>query len=135
MSKPTVTRLFIGAVLVVIVGLLVAFAAIVAALVGGVVTIGGPAVVTVNGGTLAGTLVWLIIASLAIAVGALAAIASWIGALLNTVQLEDKTWFVALLVLGLLSLGWVAMAAYVFAGPDATRQDATGPVVATTAGT
>lgn len=135
MSKSTVTRLFVGAVLVVVVGLLVAFAAIVAALVGGVVTIGGPAVVTVNGGAFAGTLVWLIVASLAIALGALAAIASWIGALLNTVQLEDKTWFVALLVLGLLSLGWVAMAAYVFAGPDATRQDATGPAVATTAGT
>jgi len=135
MSKSSVTRLFVGAVLAVVVGVLVAFAAIVAALAGGVVTIGGPAVVTVNGGAFAGTLVWLIIASLAITGGALAAIASWIGALLNTVQLEDKTWFVALLVLGLFSLGWVAMAAYVFAGPDATRQDATHPAGPTTAGT
>ncbi len=66
MSKSSVTRLFVGAVLAVVVGVLVAFAAIVAALAGGVVTIGGPAVVTVNGGAFAGTLVWLIIASLAI---------------------------------------------------------------------
>jgi hypothetical protein len=119
MSKPTVTRLFIGAVLLVVVGLLVAFAAIVAALAGGAITLGGPAVVNVNGDAFAGVLVWLGIASLAIAAGSLAAIASWIGALLNTFQLEDKTWFVVLLVLGVFSLGWVAMAAYVFAGPDA----------------
>jgi len=43
---------------------------------------------------------------------------SWIGALLNTIQLEDKTWFVLLLVLGLFSFGFVAMIAYVIAGPD-----------------
>jgi len=135
MSKSTVTRLFVGAILAVAVGLVVAFAAIVASIAGGVVTIGGPAVVTVNGGAFAGTVVWLIVASLALAAGALAAIASWIGALLNTVQLEDKTWFVVLLVLGLFSLGWVAMAAYVFAGPDAMSPSVARPGTATTPGT
>lgn len=135
MSKSTISRLFVGAVLAVAVGLVVAFAAVVAALAGGVVSIGGPSVVTVNGEAFAGTLPWLLIASLAIGGGAVAAIVSWIGALLNTAQLEDKTWFVALLVLGLVSLGWVAMAAYVFAGPDATRRDAARRVVATMPGT
>ena len=135
MSKSTITRLFVGAVLAVAVGLIVALAAVVAALAGGVVTIGGPSVVTVNGEAFAGTLPWLLIASLAIGGGAVAAIVSWIGALLNTVQLEDKTWFVTLLVLGLVSLGWVAMAAYVFAGPDAAKQDIARPAVATTSGT
>jgi hypothetical protein len=38
--------------------------------------------------------------------------------LLNTSRLEDKAWFAALLVLGLISLGWVAMIAYVLRGPD-----------------
>lgn len=135
MSKSTITRLFIGAVLAVAVGLIVALAAVVVALAGGVVTIGGPSVVTVNGGAFAGTLPWLLIAALAVGAGAIAAIASWIGALLNTVQLEDKTWFVALLVLGLVSLGWVAMAAYVIGGPDATKQDIARPAVAITPGT
>ena len=135
MSKSTITRLFVGAILAVAVGLVVALAAAVAALAGGVVTLGGPSVVAVNGEAFAGALPWLFIAALAIAGGALAAIASWIGALLNTVKLEDKTWFIALLVLGLVSLGWVAMAAYLFAGPDATKQDAARPVVATTPGT
>jgi hypothetical protein len=134
MSKATITRLFVGAVLAVIVGLLVALAAVIAALAGGAITIGGPAVITVNGGAFAGTAIWLVIGFGAVAAGALAAIASWIGALLNTMQLEDKTWFVALLVLGLLSLGWVAMAAYVLAGPDSTRQDIAHPGIAEASG-
>jgi hypothetical protein len=43
---------------------------------------------------------------------------AWIGALLNTAQLDDKTWFVVLLLLGLFSFGLLAMIAYVIAGPD-----------------
>jgi hypothetical protein len=121
MAKANITRLFVAAVLAVIAGCVVALAAVIAALAGGAVTIGGPTVVTVNGAAFAGTLIWLVIGFLAVVGGAVAAIASWIGALLNTVQLEDKTWFLALLVLGLVSLGWVAMIAYVFWGPDATR--------------
>jgi hypothetical protein len=58
-----------------------------------------------------------------------AAIAAWVGALFNTARLEDKTWFAALLVLGLVSLGWVAMTAYVLAGPDSTARDATASAV------
>jgi len=135
MSKSTVTRLFVGAVLAELVGVLVALVAVVAALAAGVVTIGGPAVVTVNGPALGGTVPWLVLAWLAIAGGTLATIASWLGALSNTVQLDDKTWFVVLLVLGLFSLGWVAMVAYVFAGPDGMRPSVARPSVATTPGT
>ena len=134
MSKATVTRLFVGAVLAVVVGLVVALAAAIAAFAGGAVTIGGPSVITVNGAAFAGTLGWLVVGSVAIAAGALAAILSWIGALLNTAQLDDKTWFVALLVLGLFSFGWVAMAAYVLAGPDSTRSGLARASVATTPG-
>lgn len=121
MSKAIVTRLFVAAVLAVVVGLVIVVGAGMAALAEGAVTIGGPTVVTVNGTAFAGTLGWLLLGAVAIAAGALAAIASWIGALLNTAQLEDKTWFVALLVLGLFSLGWAAMAAYVLAGPDSAK--------------
>ena len=55
--------------------------------------------------------------------GIIAGIVAWIGALLNTVQLPDKTWFVLLLVLGLLSFGFFAMVAYVIAGPDSAQQE------------
>lgn len=126
MSKATVTRMFVGAIAAVVAGVVAALATVTAALVGGVVAIGGPTVVTVNGGAISGTLPWLVIASLVIAGGAIAAVASWIGALLNAGRLDDKTWFVALLVLGLASFGWVAMVAYVIAGPDSTEAHATG---------
>jgi hypothetical protein len=129
-SKATVTRLFVGAFVAVVAGALVGLAAVLTAIGGGVVTIGGPEIVTVNGAAFAGTLVWLVMAKLLIAGGALAALASWIGALLNTAQLEDKTWFIALLVLGLFSFGWIAMIAFVLAGPDSTRQGETAPAIA-----
>ncbi len=134
MSKAVVTRLFVGAVLAIVAGVVISAVAILAALAGGVVTIGGPNVLTLNGQAFAGTLPWLAIGSIAIGVGAAAGIASWIGALLNTVQLENKTWFVALLVLGLFSLGWVAMAAYVLAGPDAIGSQRPRAVIATVQG-
>lgn len=120
MSKTFVTRLFVGAVVAVAAGVVVALATVVSALAGGVVTLGGPTVLSVDGAAFAGALPWLVIASLVIAGGALAALASWIGALVNTFGLDDKAWFVALLVLGLFSFGWAAMVAYVVAGPDGT---------------
>lgn len=118
MSKSTVTRLFVGANVAVVAGVVLALAAVVAALAGGVVAIGGPDVVTVDGDAFAGALGWLLLAALVIAGGVAVGVASWIGALFNTSRLEDKTWFVALLALGLLSFGWIAMVAYVVAGPD-----------------
>jgi len=134
MSKSAITRLFAGAVVALVVGVLIALVAVVGALAGGVVTLGGPAVVTVDGGAIPGTVGWLIVASLAMAGGALAAIVAWIGALMNTIQLEDKSWFVVLLVLGLASFGWIAMAAYILAGPDATSPSPRRPGVAASPG-
>jgi uncharacterized membrane protein len=63
-----------------------------------------------------------ILAGLVIMGGLVGGLVSWIGALLNTAALADKTWFILLLVLGLLSFGLVAMIAYVIGGPDGTRQ-------------
>jgi hypothetical protein len=103
-SKATGTRLFIGAILAVVAGVAIGVVAVVAALVGGAVSIGGPDVVTVNGGAFAATLAWLAIASLIGAAGALATLEAWTGSLLNTVRLEE-TWFVVLLVLGAFSFG------------------------------
>ena len=135
MPKSTVTLLFFGAILTLVLGLVVALAAVVTAIVGGVITIGGPNVVTVDGEVFAESLPWLLIATLVFAGGTIAAVASWIGALLNTWPLEDKTWFVALLVLGLFSFGWLAMVAYVIAGPDGTATGGARSGVATTPGT
>lgn len=69
-------------------------------------------------------MVSLMIVGLAVAAaGGIAQLAAWIGALVNTYQLQDKTWFVVLLVGGLLGLtvgliGFATMVAYLVAGPD-----------------
>jgi len=48
---------------------------------------------------------------------------AWVGALINTNRIADKTWFAVLLIGGLFGLvippvGFAAMLAYVVAGPD-----------------
>lgn len=129
MSKAAISRLFGAAVVAVVAGVVIAIVAAVTAFAGGAIAIGGPQVVSVDGQAFAGTIGTLVVASLVIGAGAVAAIVSWIGALFNTSRLEDKTWFLALLGLGLVSLGWVAMIAYAIAGPDgAPREvDSQGP--------
>ena len=57
--------------------------------------------------------------------GGIVQLVAWVGALTNTYQLQDKTWFAVLLGGGLLGLafgliGMATMLAYVIAGPDGT---------------
>jgi hypothetical protein len=59
----------------------------------------------------------------AAAVGGVLQLAGWVGALVNTYQLADKTWFVVLLVGGIIGLSFflvacAAMIAYLVVGPD-----------------
>jgi hypothetical protein len=124
MSKTTITWLFVAAIAAVFAGIVIGIAATFEGLANHAVVLGGPQLVSLNGDVLAWSIAMRVIASLVIAAGTVAAIAAWVGALLNTYRLEDKTWFAALLLLGLVSLGWVAMIAYVFAGPDSTAQEA-----------
>lgn len=125
MAKPVITRLFVGGVVAVIAGCIAGFAALIFAFTGGVFVMNGPDVVGVNATPLAWTLLALgIVGMLAVIGGAIAGLVAWIGALLNTAQLDDKTWFVVLLLLGLFSFGFIAMIAYVLAGPDGTLRPA-----------
>ena len=122
MSKSTVTRLFVGGIVAVFAGIVFGFVALWIAFAGGAFQMNGPDVTGVTGGTFSWTMVALIVLSaFAIVGGAIAGFVSWIGALLNTAPLEDKTWFILLLVLGLLSFGFIAMIVYLIAGPDGTR--------------
>jgi H+/Cl- antiporter ClcA len=122
MSKKNVTRLFVGSCVAVAAGLVLVFAALWAALASDAIDVGGDAFIDVNGGSGAWTaLALVIVASLAILGGTVAAVVSWIAALLNTWQLEENTWFASLLALALLGFGVVAMIAYVVAGPDGTQ--------------
>jgi H+/Cl- antiporter ClcA len=112
-------------VVAVIAGVVLAFAAVWIAYASGVFVMSGPDVIGVQSTPQAWTIVGLgLVAALAMIAGFIGGLVSWIGALLNTSQLEDKTWFIVLLVLGLFSFGLVAMIAYVIAGPDGEKQAA-----------
>jgi hypothetical protein len=124
MSKPVITRLFVGGIVAVIAGVVLATFAGLAVFAGSDVTMDGAEVTSFRLTPFAWSMVAVVIVGgLAIVGGAISGLVAWIGALLNTAQIDDKMWFILLLVLGLVSFGWVAMIAYVIAGPDGTRQD------------
>jgi H+/Cl- antiporter ClcA len=131
MSKRNITQLFVVAIVAVGAGVVLGIAALWAALASDAIDVGGSDLIDVNGGSGAWTaLALVIVGSLAILGGTIAAVVSWLAALLNTWQLEDKAWFASLLALGLLGFGVVAMIAYVVAGPDGTKQSVARPGIA-----
>jgi hypothetical protein len=124
MTKSTITRLFVGSVVAVVAGVVLAFVAVIVAFAGGAFVMDGPDVTGVAYSPFAWSMIGLMgLAGLTILAGFLGGLVSWIGALLNTAQLTDKTWFLLLLVLGIFSFGLVAMIAYVLAGPDGMRHE------------
>jgi hypothetical protein len=119
MSKATISKIFIGSVIAVVAGAILAIAAVTIAFANGVFIMDGPDVVGVRGTSLAWTMVGIgFVAGFVVMAGLVGGLISWIGALLNTAQLDDKVWFLVLLLLGIWNLGVVAMIAYVIAGPD-----------------
>jgi hypothetical protein len=135
MSRKSVTRLFIGAGLAMIAGAVILVAAVSLALSVNTFVMSGADIVGLRGSPLA----WLslgigVVGALAFAGGLIAGLVAWIGALLDTWQLESKAWFVGLLLLGIFNLGFFAMVAYIIAGPSgpsgATRRDSQAAVPA-----
>ncbi len=119
MSKATVTRLFIGGGLAVITGAVLAIVAVSIANANDAFVMNGPDIVGLRGSALAWLMLPLgVVGGLAIVGGLIAGLLAWIGALLNTWQLERKAWFVGLLLLGIFNFGFFAMVAFLVAGPD-----------------
>lgn len=124
MSKQTITRIFVGSVIAFVGGLVLLVVGVVAAFASGAFVMSGPDVTGFEPSALGWTAIAAMIAAGLVMVGsAIAQFVAWIGAVVNTSRLEDKTWFILLLVLGLLSFGFVAMLVYVLAGPDGTVED------------
>ncbi len=123
MSKTIVTRLFIGGVIAVAAGAVLALIAVALAFANNSFVMSGADVVDVRPSFLAVSLLGLgLVGGLVALGGIVAGFVSWIGALLNTSQLESKAWFLALLLLGIFNVGFLAMIAYVIAGPDSTKR-------------
>ena len=128
MTKATVTRLFIGGAIAVASGAILAIAAVWIAIANDVFILSGDDVVGLRWSAITWSMLGLgIVGSLAVIGGMIAGLVSWIGALLNTSQLESKTWFLVLLLLGIFSFGVIAMLAYVIAGPDGASERTPSP--------
>jgi hypothetical protein len=128
-----VTRLFIGAGLAMIAGAVLAFVALGIAIASNAFVMNGSDIVGIRGTALAWSSLAIGIAGvIAFIGGMIAGLVSWIGALLNTWQLDSKAWFIGLLLLGIFNLGFFAMVAYLIAGPDgkATTTPRTAPAPA-----
>ena len=133
MSKSTVTRLFLGAGLAMIAGAVLAIASVWIAIANDVFVMSGSEIVGLRGSALGWVSLGLgLVGIVAIAGGLIAGLAAWIGALLNTWQLDSKAWFIGLLLLGIFNLGFFAMVAYLIAGPDgkAAASPRTAPAAA-----
>ncbi len=134
MTKATVKRLFIGSILAVTAGTIVAISAVWLAIANDIFVMDGADIVGIQGSALTWVLgAFGIAGALAFTGGLIGGLSSWIGALLNTSQLESKTWFLAVLVLGIFNFGFFAMIAYLIAGPDGTSAATShrAPVTAT----
>jgi hypothetical protein len=126
MAKDTVTKLFIGSLIAFGAGAVVSIFAIALAVANNVFVMDGNDIAAVQGGTLAWALIGLaILGGLAAAGGVISGFVAWIGAVLNTWQLDSKAWFVGLVLLGIFNFGFIAMIAYVIAGPDGKAPAAT----------
>jgi hypothetical protein len=126
MSRSTITRLFVGSLLAFAGGLVLGFVAVLLGYSSGAFVMNGPDVVGVQSTGMAWTVAALVaIGIVAMIGGVIGQFVAWIGAVLATAQLEDKTWFLVLLLLGVFSFGFVAMLAYVIAGPDGATPTAT----------
>ena len=128
MSKSTITKTWIAGLIVIVAGLLVGGISLALMLAYGGTFEPAPSgngqdFVPSMDGTFWTTVSFMILGFTAVAAGAIIQLVAWIGALLNTYPLADKTWFVVLLVGGLLSLafgvvGFAVMVAYLIGGPD-----------------
>ena len=123
MGRSLIVKLFFGSLIALVAGAVMLGVAGALAISNGVFVMDGPDVVGINAGSLGWTLIGLMgLAGLVLTLATVAQVVAWIGTVLNTATRPDKTWFVVLLVLGLLGFGFVATLIYVIAGVDAAPQ-------------
>jgi hypothetical protein len=105
MTKPTIVRLFWGSIIGLVAGFVLMGITVGLAISNDVFVMNGPDVTGIKSGVLSWSLLGLMgLAILLLLFAAVAHFVAWIGAVINTAHLPDKTWFVVLLVVGLLGL-------------------------------
>jgi hypothetical protein len=115
-------KLFWGSIIGVVAGLVLIGVSGALAFSNNIFVMSGPHVTGIKSGPLSCTLLGLMaLAAFVLLFAAVAHFVAWIGAVLNTAHLPDKTWLVVLLVVGLLGFVFIATIAYVIAGPDGLK--------------
>jgi hypothetical protein len=133
MRKATITRLFVGSLVALLGGLVLLGIAGGLAYANGSLVMDGPDVVGIDATPFGWAMIVLAAVAVLVMIGAaLVQFVAWVGAVLNTAQLENKTWFVVLLLTGLLSFGFIAMLVYVIAGPPDAEPPVSAPSEAPT---
>lgn len=128
MSKASITRMWIAGLIVLVAGLAMGGISLGLMLANGGTWVpaasgsGSDFIPTINGFFWT-TIGFMIVGFTIAAAGGIVQLAAWIGALVNTYQIEDKAWFIVLLAGGILGLvsgvfGFAVMVAYLVAGPD-----------------
>lgn len=133
MRKATITRTWITGVIVAVVGFTIAGIGVALMLTRGghwehVADTNNWNFVARTDGFFWMTVTVICIGGLVVLSGAIVQFAAWIGALVNTRRMPDQTWFIILLVGGLIGLvsgivGIGVMIAYLVAGPDGMALD------------
>ncbi|SFN54538.1 hypothetical protein [Mycetocola miduiensis] len=119
MSRSVIAKLFYGSLIAIVIAIAVLGAAI--AFGSSSFTMDGSDVVGIQSAFGWGTVAVGASAVLVIVAASVAQFVAWIGALINTAPLENKTWFVILLVSGLLGFGLIAMLVYLLTEPHGPR--------------
>jgi uncharacterized membrane protein len=118
MAKTTIARLFWGSLIAAGGALILLAAAGGLALANGSLVRDGPDVTGIRENAFGWVMAGLAaVAALVMIAAAVTQFIAWVGAVINTAGLKDKTWFIILLVTGLLSFGFIAMIIYLVAGP------------------
>jgi hypothetical protein len=129
MTKETITRTWLAGIVAIAVGLVITGVAA-----GLMLAYGGTFVRAPSGngydfdpnldGTFWSTIVFIGLGGLLAFCGIVVQFVAWIAALVNSYQLQDKTWFLLTLLLGLIGLGLIVMIVYIIAAPDGYAQKA-----------
>jgi ABC-type antimicrobial peptide transport system permease subunit len=130
MSRRTISRLFYGSLIAIGAALLLALGATAMAFQTGSLVVEGPNQVRVTS-----ALGWVLVTLGAIAiftlfVAAIAQVVAWIGALIATAPEENKTWFLVLLVGGLLGFTFLTMLLYLLIDTDERTHSGHRPAIA-----
>ena len=119
MHKTLIRKLFVGSLIALAGGLVLLAVTGGVAIANSSLVKNGPDVTGIHATALGWVMIGLAgVAILVLIAAAITQFVAWVGAVINTAQLQDKTWFIVLLVTGLLSFGFIAMIVYLIAGPE-----------------